>query len=156
MPAVVCRMVNRKTKAKPYAIPSYEWLTWHDLTQAAIAAAMEVIARGDQPAPRQVQAEWGEDGEALLFTRIEAADAVARLVREEQGDALIYAAIRNKPMPVRVPQCVIPELPAAKPEPVKTAPRRGIGAKYRRAHSPSPEALERDWHQRAVNSGGQD
>jgi hypothetical protein len=130
MPAVVIRSISQKSDKCPYALPLHEWLTGHGFTPAQIVDAMDVIARNQQPDPMpDVWSEWGSSDEALLFSRPEAADAVARLLRPEKGDCKIYPLLRNKP--VRRER-ELPVLPEPEFEHAKRPPIRRIGKRYRR------------------------
>lgn len=171
MPAVVMRSVCQKTPEYPLAPPRYEWLTGHDLAPVKIAAAaallrepvpLPVLGDDELPAPqsgdrqpkpeKDAGATWSVDSrEALVFSSYEMADAVSRLLRPLQGEQTkVYPAIREKPMPAR--QVQVEKRGGEISVTFERPPARRIGRQYRRAHLPQGE----DWHQRAVNSGGND
>lgn len=140
MPALVKRSISSGSRVR------VEWLCEHAAGNEEIMRALSRIDRGELVAisPRVDEAVWTPiEADGLLFATLELATAVARLHRVPAFDRMIWAEPR-----------ITGELPQ-RGRVTEVGTRRYVSpAKCRRVHSADP--LERDWHQRAVNSGGQD
>lgn len=142
MPALVKRTINLGSK------PRVEWLRAHSLSKSEILGALSRMDRGEQVAPSPLAvdfAEWCDESEAMVFETLELAGAVARLLRQPSTMMMIWAEPRFTGEPPQAGQ--VTEVGTRR----FVSPRR----KCRRVDSPA-DGIERDWHQRAVNSGGQD